>query len=206
MLSKVHGTAKGFLKYSTEKYGVPSNPNFTYMMDQVCRFSQGIINFRMATRRNYSDLIKSAKYMTKELFHGRSHPKYQVIEIFDTIQDLTMPEEVRSLNDIYSSITTSGNKSLGEDFDFILEEKNKQLKSWMPKGVPTDKIWLTVCRNNKLLETFKDHSVSTFNIKSNKGNSRSLGIENSTSAYRILLRKTDYLGKNQFQGWLLMKD
>lgn len=136
------------------------------MMDQVCRFSQGIIHIRMAKRRNNSDLLKSAKYMTKELFHGRSHPKYQVIEIFDTIQDIMMPEEVRSLSDKYSSITTSGNKSLVEDFDFILEEKNKQLKSWMPKGVPTDKIWLTFCRNNKLLETIKDHSVSTFKIKS----------------------------------------
>ena len=83
----------------------------------------------MGVRRNNADLYKSGKYMTKELFHGRSHPKYQIIEIYDSVQDVLMPEEVRNLSDSYASITTSGNYSAGEDFDFILEEKNRQLKA-----------------------------------------------------------------------------
>ncbi len=71
--------------------------------------------------------------MTKELFHGRSHPKYQKIEIYDTLQDMLMPRDVRNLNDKYVSITTSGHPCGRRDFDFVLEEKNRQLKSWIPK-------------------------------------------------------------------------
>ena len=186
-------SAKAFFKYSTDRYISSNNPNFTYLMDQTCRFSQGIVNFRMATRRNNAALLKSAKYMTKELFHGRTHPKYQTIEIYDTLQDLMMPDEVQELNDKFSSITTSGNKSLGEDLDFVLEEKNKQLKSWIPKGVPTDEIWLTVCRNNELLENIKDHCMSMFGIKSEKSSLRPLGIDDAVTAYRVLLRRSKYL-------------
>ncbi|CAG2188307.1 unnamed protein product [Mytilus edulis] len=121
-----------------------------------------------------------------------------MIELYDSIQDRMMPDDVRSLSDKYSSITTSGNPSLGEDFDFILEEKNKQLKSWIPKGVPSDKIWLTVCRNNKILEMIKEHCLKLFQIKSEKqdmGKARSLGIDDAIVVYRMLLRRSDYLGK-----------
>ena len=93
----------------------------TYLIKYL-RFLQGIIKFRMGVRR-------------------RSHPKYQIIEIYDSVQDALMPEEVRNLSNSYASKTTSGNYSAGEDFDFILREKNRQLKAWNPKGMPTDEIW-----------------------------------------------------------------
>ena len=150
---------KGFFQFCNSISQSADMPNYSYMVDQVCRFSQGIINFRMAVRRNNSVLLKSAKYMTKELFFGRNHPKYQVIEVNDCLQDLLMPDKVRELNDSYSSISTSGNQSLGEGFDFILEEKNRELKSWIPKGMPTDSIWQTVCRNNAKLNEVKENTM-----------------------------------------------
>ncbi|CAG2220190.1 unnamed protein product [Mytilus edulis] len=160
LLLKSTPSAKGFLGFNARFYSSKEYPNLTYLMDQVGKYSQGIINLRMATRRNNASLLRSSMYMTKELFHGRQHPKYQIIELYDAIQYKMMPEDVRQLYDDYSSITTSGNYSLGEDFDFVLEEKNKQLKSWIPKGVPTDEIWQTVCRNITLLENIKDRSLS----------------------------------------------
>ncbi|XP_052067822.1 uncharacterized protein LOC127707351 [Mytilus californianus] len=75
---------------------------------------------------------------------------------------------LQNLNDAYSSITTTENKSTGQDFDFILEEKNRQLKSWIPKGIPTDSIWQTVCRNNLILEKIKHNSLSLFAIQTEK--------------------------------------
>lgn len=117
-----HPDVKGFFKFSQTFYCSIDFPNYRYYFLQVTRFSQAIINFRMAVRRNNSDLIKSAKYMTKELFNGRSHPKYQSIEAYDTLQDFMMPEAVMHLNDAYTFITI-GNPSTGEDFDFILGRK-----------------------------------------------------------------------------------
>ncbi|CAG2197472.1 unnamed protein product [Mytilus edulis] len=133
MLTNKKPDAKGFLKYSSENYTSSSYPNFTYMVDQVCKYSQGIINFRMANRRNNADLLKSAKYMTKEIFHGRNHPKYQMIELYDSIQDRMMPDDVRSLSDKYSSITTSGNPSLGEDFRLHSRRKKQTTEVLDPK-------------------------------------------------------------------------
>ncbi|CAC5398225.1 unnamed protein product [Mytilus coruscus] len=182
--------------YNNNVYQSTQRPNFKYMMDTVCRFSQGIVNFRMAIRRNNSDLLKSAKYMTKELFHGRQHPKYQQIEVNDTIQDMLMPENVQIINDAYSSITTSENKSTGQDFHFVLEEKNRQLKSWIPKGMPTDTIWQTVCRNNLFLEKIKENSMFMFGIHSDKGVSKSLDIDDAVYSFRCNLRSTDYLNKS----------
>ncbi|CAC5387147.1 unnamed protein product [Mytilus coruscus] len=113
------------------------------------RLENSFFSLESELSRNNSDLLKSSKFMTKELFHGRQHPKYHEIEINDTLQDLLMPCEVQNLNNAYSSITTTENKSTGQDFDFILEEKNLQLKSWIPKGIPTDFIWQTVCHSTR---------------------------------------------------------
>ncbi|CAC5422487.1 unnamed protein product [Mytilus coruscus] len=195
LLLKSTPSAKGFLGFNARFYSSKEYPNLTYLMDQVGKYSQGIINLRMATRRNNASLLRSSMYMTKELFHGRQHPKYQIIELYDAIQYKMMPEDVRQLYDDYSSITTSGNYSLGEDFDFVLEEKNKQLKSWIPKGVPTDEIWQTVCRNNTLLENIKDRSLSVLGLSSSKSGTHSLGIDDAVLAFRVLLRKTNYLSK-----------
>ncbi|CAC5369024.1 unnamed protein product [Mytilus coruscus] len=83
----------------------------------------------MAIRRNNADLMHSAKFMTKELFHARNHPKYQEIELYDHLQYLLMPQAVKNQHDQFTSITTSGNRSTGEDFDFILEEKKPSAKT-----------------------------------------------------------------------------
>jgi hypothetical protein len=166
-------------------------------MDQTCRFAQGIVNFRMAVRRNNAQLLSSAKFMTKELFHGRRHPKYQAIELYDTIQGIVMPKDVQCLNNSYVSITTSGNTSTGQGFDFILEEKNRQLKSWIPKGVPSDEIWQVVCRNNEALESVKENAMSLFDIKTDSGTPRSSDLDLAIQAFRSILRKTNYISKTK---------
>lgn len=158
LLTKENYTGKGFFKYVDKSY--MEIPNLRYIMDQVCRFSQGIINFRIGTRGNNAALMASAKYMTKEIFHARNHPKYQQIEMYDHIQYLIMPDEVKQQSDRFTSITTSGHNSTGEDLDFVLEEKNKQLKQWISKGVPTDAVCQKICRNNTVLQTLKANLYS----------------------------------------------
>lgn len=187
--------AKGFLQFCDGFYQVENMPTFRYLFDMVTTLSQGIINFRVATRRNNSELLKSAKDMTSAIFHGRTHPKYQAIELFDMLQDRMMPAEVRNLNDQYASITTSGTLSTGEDFDYVLEEKNRQLKSWIPKGVPTDEIWQIVCRNNQYLEKVKQTSLALFGINLETGNGRPIDIQAAVESYQCVLRKKEYIYK-----------
>ncbi|CAC5391852.1 unnamed protein product [Mytilus coruscus] len=186
--------AKEFFHFTQTMYS-EENSNLKYLMDTVCRFSQGIINYRMGVRRNNAQLMKSAKYMTKELFSARSHPKYQAIEVFDTLQDILMPIEVSKLNDKYSSFSTTGNKSLGEDADFVLEEKNRQLKSWIPKGIPRDLIWQSVCRNNEVLEKVKGNCLNLFRVQNSQGKTKPVNLEEAIMEFRTAIRKDRYLQK-----------
>ena len=183
--------AKGFFAFWDEMY--QNKPTLQYLMDQVCRMSQGIINFRMAIRRNNSGLMHSAKFMTKELFYIRNHPKYQQIESYDHLQYILMPPSVKFLSDINISVTTSGKNSSGEDLDFILEEKNRQLKQWVSKGIPTDEVWQTICRNNIILERLKNNAYGLLGLDAGETSPKEVDLDAAVHAFRVVLRKTDYV-------------
>ncbi|KAK3102158.1 hypothetical protein FSP39_009221 [Pinctada imbricata] len=193
--NKIQPSPKEFLQYSHTDY--IKNPTKKYFMDQVFRFSQGIINFRMAVRRNNAMLLNSAKFMTKELFYARTHPKYQQIELYDHMQYLKMPVQVRQLNDMFISITTSGNMSTGEDFDFVLKEKNKELKQWITSGIPTDSIWQQICRINHILEKIKQTTFKLFGIHSSQTSPKKLDLEDAINAFRAVLRKAKYFDESK---------
>lgn len=71
-------TAEGYLQYAkTGEFDV----NYMYLFEMTTRYSQGIFNLRAGIRGNNSLLVQSAKMMTRGRFHGRNHPKYQLIEM-----------------------------------------------------------------------------------------------------------------------------
>ena len=51
-----------------------------------------------------------------------------------TVQALMQPAEVYKLAKDNYTISLSGDPSKGEDWDFVLENKNKIVKSCIPKG------------------------------------------------------------------------
>ncbi|CAG2237608.1 unnamed protein product [Mytilus edulis] len=68
-----------------------------------------------------------------------------------------MPEEVKACWDNNTSFSVSGNKSKGQDLDFILEEKNKAINQYLPSGsVPSDETWRNICCNLKFFETIQE--------------------------------------------------
>lgn len=60
-----------------------TEPNYKYMLEQVCTYAQGIFSYHAGTRRNNSKLIEDEQLITSPLFHGRSHGKYQDIEMYE---------------------------------------------------------------------------------------------------------------------------
>ena len=65
--------------------------------------------------------------MTKELFHGRHHPKYQEIEIYEQFMFQIIPGQLSSFIQRHCSVSKSGHLSRGQGFDFILEGKKTKL-------------------------------------------------------------------------------
>ena len=61
----------------------------------------------MGICRNNSVLVQSAKFMSKGLFHGRSHPRYQQTEIVETVQRHLMPPELKTFVSEHESMTGS---------------------------------------------------------------------------------------------------
>ena len=169
------------------------DPNFRFMFEMVSRYSQGIFNYRMGIRRNNSLLVQSAKHMTKEIFHGRRHPKYQEIEMVETFQRYVMPSEVREFCDKHESVSKYGNPSTGQGFDFVLEEENKAIKSWIKHGVPSDQTWLSVIRNSDTLKTIRNNLLLYLGLNTEQSFSRNLDLDDAISAWRAKLRQTGYL-------------
>ncbi len=119
-------------------------------------YAQAIMNYRMGIRRNNARLIKSALFKFMDLFYGRNHPTYQHIESYLIFLDMSCPAELKDLLDSYFSISTSNDPSKGEDWDFVLENIHKSVKSWIPKGEPSESKWLSACRNFDALKALKD--------------------------------------------------
>ncbi len=132
-------TPRGFFQFAKKEH--EKDPTCKYLFVQVCRFSQGIINFHMGIRRCNADLVHSGLHMTKELFYGRPHPMYQNIELFSTIQYFMMDSEVKKAYDDHISFT-SVSESAGQGLDFCLEQNNRDIKSYLPKyEVPSEQTW-----------------------------------------------------------------
>lgn len=129
------------------------------MQEQVLTYMQSILNFRKGVRNNDKDLIMAGKFKHAPIFHGRSHIKYQQIELIEAKNDLIMPAEVKEFVQKHQSISHSGQHGRGEDMDFQLENINKQSKVWTPKGVPSEADWLRTFRNLEKLDKVRIFSL-----------------------------------------------
>ncbi|XP_071139288.1 uncharacterized protein [Mytilus edulis] len=167
-----------------------SNPRWAYLHLQVFRFSQAIINLRMGVRRNNSCLVQSAKFHLKELFYGRSHPHYRDIELFDTLQYHFMPDEVKNIWDNNTAFTVSGHNSKGQDLDFLLEEKNRAVKQFIPSGsIPSNETWDAICCNLQYIEDLQNLVSSWVGThRSNNYQTKHVDIEFAVNSFRQTLR------------------
>ena len=187
---QVQPTGEGyvsFVKTQTEY------ANYMYLFEMACKYSQGIINMRMAIRRNNHYLLQAAKLMTKELFHGRNHPRYQEIEIYEQFVSHILPDELLSFVQSNCSVSKSGNKSRGQGFDFILEEENKTVKTWLKRGVPSDKTWFTTCRNHQSLKRVRQYVLQLCGQSGSENPDRDLQLDNAINEWRLQLRLSSYL-------------
>ncbi|CAH1242457.1 Hypp6726 [Branchiostoma lanceolatum] len=84
------------------------------------------------------------------LFSGRNHPKYQAIDLLESMDRAAYPNDLRIFMEKTESVS-SGGQSVGEGMDAKLEEKNKAYKAWH-KGAPLAADWIRVFRNLDVLQ------------------------------------------------------
>ena len=186
----IQTTAEGYISFVKTK---TDSANYMYLFEMACKYSQGIINMRMAIRRNNHLLLQAAKWMTKELFHGRNHPRYQDIEIYEQFVFQILPDELAAFVQSHCSVSKSGHLSRGQGFDFILEEENKTVKNWLKRGVPTDRTWFTTCRNHQSLKEMRQFVLQLCGQSNNEAADRDFNLEDAIIEWRLRLRQTEYL-------------
>ncbi|CAC5417345.1 unnamed protein product [Mytilus coruscus] len=60
------------------------------------------------------------------------------------------------------SFSVSGIYNKGQGADFVHEEKNKLIKSFLPPGVPYSEVWQRVSRKCEELKSLKEMSISSY--------------------------------------------
>ena len=78
----------------------------------------------------------------------------------DTLDTISMPEELNNFKKQFMSGSRTGNIDKSQGGDALLEEVNKDSKSWLKMaGIPSEKHWLTVFRN---LDKLNEASMTLF--------------------------------------------
>ena len=88
-------SVEDFLSFTSE---MKEKPNFIYLCNQVINYAFAIINFRMALRRNN---LKFAHSAVSDIFYGRVHPFYQLIEVHFMAQMFCLHDDVKPLFENY---------------------------------------------------------------------------------------------------------
>ena len=122
------------------------NSNYLFMQDVVFTYVYALFLFRSGVRRNNSEVLLAARTKFSPLFYGLNMTNYQEIDYRDIKMRLLAPPEIQNYLNENDSFSTSGHKSKGEGGDFVLENKNKSMKSLIPSGVPSEDVWLRACR------------------------------------------------------------
>ncbi|XP_019646796.1 PREDICTED: uncharacterized protein LOC109487258 [Branchiostoma belcheri] len=168
------------------------NPNYIFLQQQINLYGLAIQNFRVGTRRNNTGYVQAGMEVFSPLFSGRNHPKYQAIDLLESMDRTMYPPDLRSFMEKTESVS-SGGKSVGEGMDAKLEEKNKASKAWH-KGAPLAADWIRVFRNLDVLEKLRAHFFSVISVPdSSSSHSHRYNLEPEVDVWRTRLRSEQYL-------------
>lgn len=102
----------------------------------------------LGVRKCNPELVHCATAKISQLFYGRNHPIYQNIIYHKMLDHILMPAGLQKITNDY--ISGSKNLKIGkcQGGDALLEELNKESKSWLKMaGIPSNDLWTRVFRN-----------------------------------------------------------
>ena len=120
-------TTQGYWKWSSEI----ENPNYIYMQNMVFTYLHALMMLRVGVRNCHHPTVQDALTKISHLFYGNNHPIYRNILYHDTLDKLLMPTEIKNLKEKHVSGSRTGRKGKMQGGDALLEEVNKDSKSWL---------------------------------------------------------------------------
>ena len=148
-------------------------------------------------RKNNSDIMMAGRTVFTPLFYIGHHPKYQHILLRDLIERVNYPPPVKEYMDITESHTASGLPTGGQGDDFIHEELNKTIKSYLQgSGIPTKQMWVNIICKAKIIGSLKDAFIKTTDVDTVNGKKRPKKFEHEINMIRKEIRICGYLDRS----------
>eukprot|EP00795_Rhopilema_esculentum_P009659 gene9659-17421_t len=99
---------------------------------------------RVGVRRGCFLTMNAGKDKLIKLFYAGNHPKYQRIMAVDKLFQQSMLEKVKDIIRYPFSTSRVGHEGCYQGGDACPEEINKNAKSWVSRGVPSNDKWLKI--------------------------------------------------------------
>ena len=115
---------------------------YHFLFDTCFTYLLSFHLYNEATRKNNSQRMMAARVVFAPLFSARHHPKYRELHLRDMLVRAQCPDEILTDIEHTESFSVSGCPNKGQGADFIQEEKNKVVKSFLPPGMPTEHAWI----------------------------------------------------------------
>ena len=184
-------SASGYLLWYDENvysqnYSFTYHVTFSYLLS-FHMFNEGI-------RKNNSENIMAARTVFHPLFFVGYHPMYKKLHLRDLIERTSYPNEIGDYLKRTESFSKSGKLNGGQGADFIHEEVNKEIKSFLPKaGVPSKKTWVQIIRKIDELKKMKSTLLVNSDVNCNVGKKRPKKFHHEIIMVRRVLRKCGFL-------------
>ncbi|CAG2227996.1 BIRC7_8 [Mytilus edulis] len=149
--------------------------------------------FRKGVRENNCVLIERARKIFRQIWYGRHHTKYMLIDSFGLCDRFLMPPEILNCLNKHESFSRSGRIDAHQGLDFILEEYNRNIKNHI-SGVANSIKWETVTKNYDTLEILTGNINSLLGRIEHTRQPRQIQeFKSERDIFRAELRKTKYL-------------
>jgi rubrerythrin len=175
------------------------DPTYLLLWHLCFAFLLSLQLYNEVTRKNNSDNMLAARVVFAPLFFGRRHRLYQELHLRDMVERVQYPPPLLQHAITHESFSVSGRTNCGQGADFIHEEVNRLVKSFLPPAGVSSETWQRVCRKADALQAMKKACMKTSGL----GNESSLKppkrLENEVTMVRRELRShemtTEPLGK-----------
>ena len=150
-------TVCGYLKWFENEV---KDHTYIFLFDVCWTFLLAFVLYNESVRKNNHSNMMAARTARCPLLYGRHHPKYQEIHLRDMCDRACYPSKLHDHMKQTESFTVTGENNKGQGADFIHEELNRTIKSFLPPGPVSKDTWKQVCRNADHLQEIQSRVFS----------------------------------------------
>ncbi len=180
-----------FLKFVMSQV---KNKTYLFMADITFELMDAMFLYHCGIRCGDQEFMDAGRNKFAKVWYGRRHPMYRELEMTDTLQNLRIPDQLKSFIADSLSLNTKGRPYTGQGPDFRCEEENKDIQNILPQK-PTGNDWNVACGGRDEVLNIRKNMFETCGVQDPKMHSKSpqQNIEEEVKAFRILLREKEYL-------------